>query len=83
MTGFLLPIVVVVVVVVVVIVIVDGVLVVVVVDDVLILLWNECFMIWKWKMSDEPSFPALQWWYFEHNSFDFGNLIMGLVVLES
>ena len=28
-------------------------------------------------------FPALQSEVFEHNSFDFGNLMMGLVVLES
>ena len=30
-----------------------------------------------------PVFPALQFGCFEHNSFDFENLMMGLVVLES
>ena len=50
--------VVVLVVVVVVIVVVDVVLVVVVVVDVLILLWNGCFMIWKWKKSAEIQFSC-------------------------
>ena len=34
-------------------------------------------------MSAEPSLPALQFDCFEHNSFDFENLMMGLDVLES
>ena len=34
-------------------------------------------------MSAESSFPALQFDCFEHNSFDFENLMMGLDVLES
>ena len=71
------------VVVLVVMVIVDGVLVVVVVEDVLILVEEWMVYDLKWKVSAESVFPALQWWVFEHNSFDFENLMMGLDVLES
>ena len=48
----------------------------------LLLLWNGCVMIWDLKKC-KSSFPALQWWYFGHNSFDFVNWLMGLDVLES